>query len=194
MDLGVWDTDFRKVVVMRLDSLMIGVSAAYFALFYRKTWDFYSKTAIIFGLAILLLHKLLDEGLLYHKYFGITTSSLGVFLLLPYLSTMHCNRRIALMVVTHISVISYSMYLINYTVIRDISIPFIMKELSSVIVLPYSIKADLAYTPYWIATIAGAHFLTKYYEIPMLSIRDKLWPPPIHGIKDAHEGSALRKF
>jgi len=182
MDFFSWDSDFRKVVIMRLDSLMTGVGAAYFSLFYCEKWGVYSKPGFITGLAIILINQLLNSNTFYHYYIGITASSLGVFFMLPYLSSMQRRKGAILRIVTYISTISYSMYLLNYTLVRDIATPYIIKKTSNIDAFSHSAKPFLSYAFYWAATIVGSHLLTRYYETPILSIRDKLWPPPTHGI------------
>ena len=92
--------------------------------------------------------------------------SLGCFLLLPRFETIKSAPKTLTKVVTHISLISYSMYLINLSIVASVVTTNV--EISS------KPEAILWYAIYWIVVILVSTIIYKLYEKPIMDLRDKI--------------------
>jgi peptidoglycan/LPS O-acetylase OafA/YrhL len=176
-----WDGGVRKIVVLRLDAVMYGVLCAYLIYFHKEFINKYTKQLLWFGICGLVLlvlffylgiHPNLNFYLKYSSYrffantFLFSFISLFFCLTIPYANNITTlNNRPLSKVITHISLISYSIYLIHYSIIY---IPF-FKEHSNVSPL---ISICLFFL-YLFLVLFISSLLYFYYERPMLAIRDK---------------------
>lgn len=174
-DISLWDSIFRKQVITRLDSLMFGLIGAYVSNYFKEFWIKYRNTFFITGILILTVQQL--KGVLHismgsHIYlylcvYSFTITSLGTLFLLPFLSEFRKGKGFIYSVITYISLISYSMYLLNYSLIQHWALKFMNwfdpNEISVIL---------LRYLFYWFFTIIGAIVLYKYYEVPFMKLRD----------------------
>jgi peptidoglycan/LPS O-acetylase OafA/YrhL len=185
-DLMAWDQHLRKQVLTRLDSLMYGVLGAYLH-YYRKEWWLRHKlTLLVAGIALLLFHKYMsyamdDSMSEYAVYFGVFSFpviSLGTLLLLPWLSQLHIKSGVFYEVVTRLSLMSYSMYLVHFSLVRNILVPETLTLFSG---LGISQVVALSYVLYWLYTIVLSVLLYKFFELPMMNLRTKLPAPRNNG-------------
>ena len=169
-----WSLLFRMQVMTRLDSLMLGVLGAYSS-YYHKL--FFSKNKLISfltGILILFAHAVCDLlhlfGFgLYQCVFSFTVIGIGGLLLLPFLSELKTGSGTVYKIITHISIISYSMYLLNYTVIQCFLLKYVdCHFMARFLPLPPPL---IKYLLYWFLTIIGAHILYKYVEKPFIDLR-----------------------
>ncbi len=176
-DLNFWDLNFRKQVVTRLDSLMYGVLGAYIKYYYSKIWNSYKKKLFYVGLVLILISQLSFIELLSHagdlffSVFSFSVMSVGTLLLLPLLSTYKDGPSVISKPVTCISLISYSMYLVNLTFIQTwiIGRMFVHKH-----IFHYFISSSyVLFAVYLILCFILSFFLYKYFEIPTTQLRDK---------------------
>lgn len=179
VSIGQWDIIFRKQVVTRLDSLLFGVLGAYIQYYYPLRWVKNKFTLFLFGITLftiiklLSLYKLVTIYSFYMCVMSFSVTSFATLLLLPYLSNLKEGKGIWYKGITFLSLISYSMYLLNLTVVKNI----IMKDL-----IPWDgLSANpnliilIKYCAYWTITILGSLIIYKYYEIPLTNLRDKKW-------------------
>lgn len=174
-----WDHIFRKQVITRMDSIMYGVLGAYLNYYHSNLWTRHKKGLLLSGLTILLIHKIiflvrepLDfEFNIYYCVYSFSVSSLATLLLLPFLSNYKQGKSSISRIITVISLISYSMYLINFSLVQIYFIPLFMS------IVPVSFSGILleiyTYIIYWVFTIVGSIILFKYYEAPFTRLRDK---------------------
>ncbi len=171
--LTQWNTRFRIVIPERLDSLAIGVFAAYIKIFYNSIWE--NKKIIIITLLIgLLFMILLDRTWIFNgtipqgffayvPYFLIY--SIAVALTLPFLDSWQPKQNFFTKFVSLTSKLSYSMYLFHNSLM---AIP--LKNYAQTI---YSEKIKLLlYFIYWILVYVIAFFSYTYIEKPFLKYRD----------------------
>ena len=95
--------------------------------------------------------------------------ALGTLLLLPYLSDFKQGKGIIFRVITYISLISYSMYLINLSIVRVwilSNVNFGDMNITMVMIIKYIL--------FWFITIILSIIIYKYFEIPMTKIRDRI--------------------
>jgi len=176
-----WDDIFRKQVISRFDSLMFGVIGAYISFYYQEFWKKRSKLYFIAGLIILILHKYSlylrgSHNLDFNSYycvFSFSLSSIGTLLLIPYLTQVKSGKNFIYRQFTIISLISYSMYLINLSLVQRIIIPLLFKFIN---IKSLVISTLVQYIIYWVIVIVGSIIIYKYYEVPFMALRDKFKP------------------
>ncbi|KXX67055.1 acyltransferase [Flammeovirga sp. SJP92] len=172
-----WDLLFRKQVVTRLDSLMFGVICAYIQYYSKSNWLKYKKQLLLIGIAIFVIIKSLYLAQIititgaYNCVFSFSVISLATAFLLPYFSDLKSGEGIIYKGVSFISLISYSMYLLNLSVV----------QLSFINVIPWRnyiessyIFVPLKYGLYWGLTVLGSVLIYKFYELPIIKWRDKI--------------------
>ncbi len=173
--LGEWDLTFRKQVFTRLDSLMFGILGAYVQYYREVYWKKHKMTMLFIGLSIFVLIKVMQlnktapvDGL-YFCVFFFTIESCATLLTLPFLSNLKKGKGFLYRSITVISLISYSMYLINLGIVKKI----IMKNISAYEPIATSIDGLLEYGTFWSITILLSILLYKYYELPTTRLRDR---------------------
>lgn len=168
--ISEFDAVFRKQVLSRLDSLMFGVIGSYILFYYKSGWLKYKNQLFITGIIFLLVIRLLgaQEFNLYYCVFSFSINAIGTLFILPYLSTIRKGNGMAFYVITYISLISYSMYLINLSLVQK----WILGSINF-----SAMGADFGlitkYILFWTLTILISILIYKYYEVPMTKLRDK---------------------
>lgn len=174
-DLQTWDLMFRKQVLTRLDSLMYGIIGAYIAYYYKHIWHQIRKPAFVLGLVLfstfmIPFTKFELFGFM-HSVLSFSLESLATLLVLPYLSHLKKGKGIFYKPITYISLISYSMYLVNLSIVQSwILGPINWPELMGGITTTFLITRFLLF---WFSTVIISILLYKYFEIPMMNVRDR---------------------
>lgn len=173
--IGQWDVLFRKQVVTRLDSLMYGVLGAYFAFYHHDAWVKWKKELLIVGLIIVfsvnyVIPRYTAIDGLYNTVFSFSLMSIGTLFLLPFLSELKRGSGRLFTALTYVSLISYSMYLLNLSLLQIWIINNIPWDLITDHVV---ILAILKYGLYWVLLFVLSILLYKYYEVPMTKLRER---------------------
>lgn len=172
-ELNTWDQYIRKQVLTRLDSIMYGFLGAYFSYYRFAFWTKWKNGLFIAGLITLFGSRYIySESVIYAKYFYIIVQSAGTLLLLPKLQSIVNGKGVVYKMITHISIISYSIYLLNYTVVLHVILP----ETSRMIGVDYtkSVRdAVITYCLFWIITFILSWCLYRFFEKPMMNLREK---------------------
>jgi len=174
-----WDYQIRKEVITRLDSLMYGCLGAY--LFYYHKSAFFRNKTIFFWIGIVLLYLpgflfcAIPPGtwnMTFTSYFYLTMGSLGTLAILPKLASVRSGSGPVYKAINFISAISYSMYLINMSVVQFHIIPRTIRALG----IAYEGKLVIFtfYGLYWILTIGCSWMLYRFFEKPMTDLRDRI--------------------
>jgi len=167
--LEEWDVYFRKQVITRLDSLIYGVLGAWLAFYETGKWLRFKKPLFYLGLALLILPKcfpVIDFGSLYICVFSFSVNAFATLLLIPYLSSVRKSSGTVYKAVTYLSLISYSMYLVNFSIVQL----WILGNVPSP-GLPYFFIVK--YCAFWFLTITLSILLYKYFEVPTMKLRDR---------------------
>jgi peptidoglycan/LPS O-acetylase OafA/YrhL len=170
-----WDSLFRKQVFTRLDSLMYGVIGAYVQYYYNEKWIVHKNLLLLIGVLLLIMQKafgilgMISVDGLYFSVFSFSLTSFATLCLLPLLSTLKKGRGFFYKWFTYISLISYSMYLLHFSIVQQ----WIINRIDWGVLLDsnYSVLA-IKYILYWALTIILSIMLYKYFEIPMMNLRD----------------------
>ena len=173
------DRGIRKVVLFRLDAVMYGVLMAYFNSYYPVVLGKLKNMLMVTGLAgvIFICWMVVNDKI---NITSATNPSLRfasdafLYLFLPLFFSFwlpfannirSIGNKYVLGFFTHISKISYSMYLVHYSLIF---IPFFAYMHP---VAPHT--AALLYVLYWTIVITLSSVLYKYYEHPITRLREK---------------------
>ena len=175
-----WDNNFRKEVITRLDSLMYGFLGAFLSFFYNLEWKKHKNISFIIGLLLLITPKIVSNDVfdsLYNCVFSFSINSLGTLLILPFLCEIKSGKGVIYRGITILSLISYSMYLINLSIVQN-TIVFVFKNqkilsLLQLIDLNTMVIGLFKYMLFWTITITGSILMFKYIEVPTTKLRDK---------------------
>ena len=174
---------YRGIVLTRLDAISYGVLAAYVKQYHRSFWlsrpmqqlgfwlGLALTTMLAFTASIFILSYYVEGGIypayvFYKRTFYFTAIGLSMMLLLPRMDSWQNSRGWFSRAITHISLISYSMYLLNLT---PIMLTFIERIPTTSLAIGY-IKVGL----FWAVTIILSTLLYRFYEKPMTSLRDRI--------------------
>jgi peptidoglycan/LPS O-acetylase OafA/YrhL len=185
-----WDYNLKMQVVTRMDSLMFGVLGAYLSLYHKDTWTRANHPLIFWsGVALLIIDRFMrldGDNMAYLNYFALTLTPIATLMLLPKLSMWHTLPGPVGKTVTFISVVSYSMYLLNQALIAETLIPALMPSLMHLLWRFGDHIHLIQYTLFWFLTIASSAALYRFYEKPMTHLRERFGKghhTPAHAFK-----------
>lgn len=162
-----FDVKFRKVVLARLDAIMFGVLFAWLKFYYPLLWKKLSVPFLITGLIFIfiIMHLVkLDPVGFYAKTIYFSAIGFSAAMLLPYADSVKRFKFPLGKAITHISIISYSMYLVNLALVAQVIEANFMPETKS--------AAAFTYILYWSIVLLLSTLLYKYFEKPMMDLRD----------------------
>ena len=113
---------------------MYGIMGAYISFYLKTFWEKAKKIGLIFSgliISFLILYSNLNiEKNLFLTIYHFNLESVAVLFALPLFSELKSIKyKTMATIFTFISLISYSMYLINLTLVRDIAVPAILNLL-----------------------------------------------------------------
>lgn len=167
MDDFWFDVTFRKVILARLDSISYGLLAAWVFFYYPIFWTKYKFhfLTIGIGLIIFIVNYPTSSNSFYKQIIYFTITPISAMLLLPFAESIKSGRGMIALGITHISKISYSMYLINLALVAKI--------FADNFVPTSQIDGILKYGLYWTIVIIASTILYQFFEKPMMNLRDK---------------------
>ena len=162
-----WDVNFRKVVLMRLDTIIYGVLAAYIKFYHKSFWEKYRVHSFVIGVIFIFIISNFDKepNSFFAKTFYFNCISIGAMLLLPFADSIKNYRGIIGKAISHISLISYSMYLIN--------LGLVVQVISKNFPVINPINGFVKYTMYWLIVVICSTLLYSFFEKPIMNLRDK---------------------
>jgi len=174
IELQHLDAHYRKIVILRLDSLMYGIIAAYVNFKHHDLWLKIRIPSLITGYFLLIM-LYINPNRWSNYYFPIqfNIESITTLLFIPCLSTLKTTKIKSLDVsFIFISIISYALYIVNYSLVIGCLIPMTP-------IFMYKLGISVPETTYfnfiffWIYSFVGSVFIYKFYEHPMTKLRDK---------------------
>ncbi len=175
--LDYWNVELKAVVIYRIDAIYYGVLVAYISLTSKEFWRKYTSSFFFIGILLFLaIHLLIGSRELTtqsHPFFFnvlyLPLCSLSISMSLPVFSRLKKAPTGLLKPITFISLISYSMYLLHYSIILQLMRYFSPTEgFSSLQKWAFSLG-------YIFITILLAYFLYRLYEKPMMDLRDRAY-------------------
>jgi len=173
--LDYWNIELKAVVIYRIDAIYYGVLAAYISLTSKEFWRKYTSLLFFIGILLFLAIHLLIGSLALttqdHPFFFnvlyLPLCSLSISMSLPIFSRLKKAPKVLLKPITFISLISYSMYLLHYSIILQLMRYFSPTEgFSSFQKWAFSLG-------YIFITILLSYFLYRLFEKPMMDLRDR---------------------
>ena len=166
VDDFTYDIVFKKLVITRLDSIAYGLFAAWVFFYYRALWNKLKWICFVIGfvLTLFLLNYEAPNSTFFKQVFYLSLAPLAFMMLLPFLYDLKNINAWFSKSITHISKISYSMYLINLALVSEVikdNFPPVNET-----------DALLKYCLYWIIVISTSSVLYNYFEKPILRMRD----------------------
>ncbi len=170
-----WNVNVKAIVLYRIDAIYYGVLAAYLSMVRPKLW--FKARYGSFGLGILIflvMMAVLPIKRIYIEthpafwnvwYFVIL--SLAIALTLPLLATVQTAPKVVSKPITYISLLSYSMYLLHYSVVMQLLKFFIPSEQFS------GIDMVVYLMVYLLMVFLSSYLLYVCFEKPMMDLRDK---------------------
>lgn len=159
-----WQSLIRQPLLMRLDSIMYGVLGSFLCYYRYKIWHKKNQLFIL-GIIVCIICCInynFYEVNWFLQYLHLSFGALASLFLLPKLSTTTTKSVLVRRIVTFISKVSYSVYLINLT-------PFNWIE-------PYLPKQQyLLLLCFLIWSFAGAYLMYRFVEQPFINFRDKFF-------------------
>jgi len=168
-----FEMHFRMQVITRLDSLMYGVIGAYLSRFCKSKWVLYKIPLLIFGSMGLIVNKYCQlnlGGSMYYFVFYLATNGLFTLCLLPFFSEYKRGSGFFYNLITYISLISYSLYLTNLTLVQSFIIPF----LDSIFFKNSSDLKSINFFLFFLVTFIVSTYLYNFVEKPIMGIRKYL--------------------
>ena len=191
--ISAGELGFRGIVVTRLDAISYGVLAAYLKYYFPARWtnDALRRRLLMLGLgltalvafsaSVVMLHLYVDSGLypayvFYKRTVYFLFIGLSMTLLMPYMDGWRTApggwtrfgivQRGFARAITHVSLISYSMYLLNLT---PIMMTFIERIPTTSPAVGW-LKVGL----FWTLVLVLSTLLFKYFEKPVTELRERL--------------------
>jgi peptidoglycan/LPS O-acetylase OafA/YrhL len=170
-----WDDGVRKVVLYRLDAIGYGVLIGYFQHFHGGGLRRHKRLLLGLGAACVVLSviafsygRLTTMETIFNKTLLFPITDAGFAAMLPFLRDIEVERGHLVRLASHISIASYSMYLVHYSFV----IPLLARAIRQ------GLPGYLAYVTYLAATLALATLVYRGYESPMTRLRERFAPSP----------------
>ncbi|GAB4051345.1 acyltransferase family protein [Spirosoma litoris] len=179
---------YRGIVITRLDAISYGVLAAYARHYFPARWTNESlrRRLLVIGLimtviasfsaSIVIIGYYGELGLFpaytfFKRTFYFPLIGLSMTLLMPYMDGWRTATGVwarfgIARAITHISLISYSMYLLNLT-------PIMLNIIERIPTTSYTtgwLKVGL----FWVLVLVSSTLLYKFFEKPVTELRDRL--------------------
>ncbi|NNE31350.1 MAG: acyltransferase [Winogradskyella sp.] len=169
-----WNIQLKAVVIYRIDAIFYGVLTSYIYSKFQVNWIRFKYYSLLLGALIIVglniaipkLNLFIDVNPLFWVVFYLPINSIAIGLTLPYFSTLHFAPRWILKTITAISVLSYAMYLVHFSIVVQLINYFQTQDL---VQLPKSFYV----AAYIGLTIFMSYLLYKYYERPITKLRDR---------------------
>jgi peptidoglycan/LPS O-acetylase OafA/YrhL len=169
-------------VLYRFDSLMYGLLGAYISYYYSEFWNKRKKIAFFIAVFLFVLYYVIDiKESFFVRNFVFTLTSVTILLFLPFLGSLKKNSSIFFKPITYLSLISYSLYLVNSILIKYIEEFINWDKIMAVAKINYSLNIKWTFALLfnfflsWLLSIVVSILIYKYFEIPTTNyIRKKI--------------------
>lgn len=173
--LDEWNVSLKSVMIYRLDAIFTGVLCAWISINYSNVWAKIKIPSVIIG-GLIMMFMYFGMGFLrilpetYPFIWNVVylpLASISIAFFLPFLSQLETSITIIKNPIIFISKISYSIYLLHYSVILQLFMLFFDKK-----------NATLLHTHfitllYLTTTVIISYLFYRFYEKPMMNLRDK---------------------
>ncbi len=174
-DMVFWNVNLKAITVYRIDAIYYGVLASYLAMINPEKWQnwrwiSFFTGAFIFGILNFIIptqQVFIETHPFFWNVLYLPINSIAIAFCLPLLGSIKSAPRFILIPITYISLISYSMYLLHYSIVLQLLKHFFPSEG----LLKFDVFVYISV--YIISTILLSYFLYCVFEKPMMDLRDK---------------------
>ena len=174
-NLTQWNVSLKSVVIYRLDSIFIGVLCSWIYFNYTSVWQKSKKLLFVLGVVFFMflfvgigrLGLFIETHSLLWNVFYLPFVSITVACFLPFLSEWKEERSIISKPITFISFISYSIYLLHYSIVLQLMKYYFPINSQNTLGL------GLFLLIYFGITFFLSYLVYRFYEKPMMNLRDK---------------------
>ena len=175
-DLATWVGTVKFQVLTRLDSIIYGVLAALLLRRFSAIRAGWRRGLFAAGISLFLFDKAqlyIVAAPNYAYHFTLWVETIAAALLLPQLVSIRTGSGPTFRLVTFTSKISYAIYLAHLSIVLLILVPAIAQYAN----LGMDGADSLAkYVVYWALAFGLATIIYRFYEQPILRLRDRFWP------------------
>ncbi|MGX7666936.1 acyltransferase family protein [Flavobacterium pedocola] len=173
-DMVVWNADFKSIVLLRIDAIVIGFLVAWSYYYYK---DFLKRIAVyllivsvhLFLLQFIVLNLMgvdLLTSPVYLHVFYFTLSSLTFAFAIPFFVFWTTSDNLIGRFITFLSKVSYAAYLVHYCIMSAV-FKFLMDWTG------LQLPTFLLIIAYLFLTLFVSYLLYRYYEKPIMDLRDR---------------------
>ncbi|WP_228852053.1 acyltransferase family protein [Aegicerativicinus sediminis] len=182
-----WSHGMRKIVIYRLDSIYYGFLAIYIKYKFFNRWSRYGLKllmtgSVLFGLThVPLMYSYLNAHTFNYNFlinFYLPLLLISILFGFPFLMNLKTRNVVIKKIVSITSRISYSLYLVNYSIVFVLIARLIELELLE--------NTWVAIFLFWICTFVFAFMLFRFFEKPMMDLRDNPKVLRLLGISNKH--------
>lgn len=173
--LAQWNLSLKAVVIYRLDSIFIGVLCSWIYFNFMTLWRRYKMMFVVVGVLLFFfqffvlgsLGWVIEAKPLWWHVFYLPLLSVAVACFLPFLSEWKGSNLFWEKPIVFLSKVSYSMYLLHYSVILLLMKQYLSYDVQDVF------EVSLFVIGYFTITLVLSYLLYRFYELPMMNLRDK---------------------
>ena len=174
-NLDEWNASLKSVMIYRLDAIFMGVLCAWTSINYQKYWVRFKFGSAFFGIMIMMfmyfgmgfLQILPESYPLVWNVIYLPLASLSIAFFVPFFSQLETSYTIIKKPIEFISKISYSVYLLHYSIILQLLMLFVDREATTLSGL------HLITAFYLTVTLLASYIIYRFYEKPIMDLRDK---------------------
>lgn len=174
-NLDEWNMSLKSVMIYRLDAIFNGVLCAWISINCKEGWEKYKLPSAVIGILIMMFMyfgmgvlRILPENYpLVWNVIYLPLASLSIAFFMPFFSQLEMSIGIIKKPIEFVSKVSYSIYLLHYSVIMQLLMLFVDREKTSLLQL------HLITAFYLTATLSISYIFYRFYEKPMMDLRDK---------------------
>ncbi len=173
--LSVWNIALKSVVIYRLDAIFTGVLFSWIYCVYNAFWKRSRYNWLLAGIILIgffsigigWFHLTIDLQPFFWNVFYLPAVSVAIACFLPVLSEWKTERSTISKPVTFISLISYSIYLLHYSVVLQL-----LKQVFDTASFT-TLETGVFTAAYVAITIVLSYLLYRFYELPMMNRRER---------------------
>jgi peptidoglycan/LPS O-acetylase OafA/YrhL len=173
--LAQWNVSLKAVVLYRLDSIFIGVLCSWIYCTYKSFWQTNKHVFFVIGISVFIFQfvaigyfrLMIDTYPFLWNVLYLPMVSIGVACFLPVLSDWKTETAFYQKPIVFISVVSYSVYLLHYSVVLQLLKHYISYDAQNTFQLLGFVFV------YVLLTFFLSYLLYRFYEKPLMDLRDK---------------------
>jgi len=164
IDSFIYDVSFRKVVLIRLDSIAFGLLISWLHFYYEEKLFKLRWILLIFSTIFLIYHRTIELNVTssFAQLVYLSISPIALCLSIPFFNSLKIRKSWFTNSITFISKISYSMYLINLAIVISPLVQNFQK-----------VNGLIRYGIAWSLIILLSYLSYRFIEKPITKLRDK---------------------